>query len=387
MDHKPGSKKIGFNLLPYSFTTHGGAEVYLRSILAALSELNRATQTYSLFVFSFGNVVNEELLLRKGYQEIQLPSLWGRSRVSRILAEQLTLPIFVSKYKIDCLISNYVVPLAAPCTQGVVIHDMLYRRYPEALERPKLLYWQAMIPASIRRSVCVATVSQFSAEEIVTFYPSAKDKLFVTTEGIRPSLARLQSTEATRGLGPQSFLLCVAAFGKHKNMYMLLRAFATLPADCSDLSLVFVGAARTPDSREYQASLKKLIAQLGLSSRVVLTGHVPDAELASLYRNAVALVLPSLYEGFGLPVIEAQYFGCPVLCSSAASLPEIAGPAAIIFDPTSIQSIRDAILTLVNQPQVREQIRQAGYENTSRFSWEKAAVQLIAAVEFAVQQG
>lgn len=376
--------RIGFNLLPYSPGVHGGAEVFLSNVINALGRLNPQNR----YVLMGGKHTIEYYIPPKGnFETVGIPIPPRGSRLARAFLEQTMLPIICAKQGLDCIISNYVSPLIANCARVVIIHDMLYRRYGEVLERPKLLYWRLMLPASIRWSASVGTVSEFSRSEIEAFHPAVKNRIFVTTEGIRPSLASAQPSGVPFGLRPQAYLLCVATFGKHKNLQRLLYAFANLPNDCSEFCLVFVGAARTPDAKEYRTSVQRLIAQLGLTSRVIFTDHVCDAELASLYRDAFALVLPSLYEGFGLPVIEAQFFGCSVLCSNTASLPEVAGHGALMFDPTSVESIRDAILTLRNGRELRDQLLEAGRDNVSRFSWQEAATGLMRAIEFAVQQG
>jgi glycosyltransferase involved in cell wall biosynthesis len=354
--------KIGINLLPYTGTSHGGSEIYLRSVADELSK----------------NANNKVVIIEKVKNCMLLKMLKKRSL--RVFAEQIILPRVIKKNNIDCLISNYVGSFFVPCPQIVIVHDMLYQRYPEVFERLKLLYWKIMIPISIRYSSAVGTVSQFSADEIAYFY-GANKKLFVTVEGIRQSLMGRQVNSLPVPMYNFKYLLCVATFGKHKNLNKLVQAFAGLPPSHSDVSIVFVGAARTPDAIEYKASLKELVVSLGVDSRVIFEDHVLDEKLASLYKGALALVLPSLYEGFGLPIIEAQYWGCPVLCSNIASMPEIAGEGALTFNPHSINSIRNTISLLLSHPEMGEQLRSNGYNNVEQFSWEKAASQIMTSVE------
>jgi len=298
----------------------------------------------------------------------------------RVFLEQTLLPVLCAKQKLDVIISNYVSPIAARCPQIVVIHDMLYRRYPNMLETLKLAYWRLMVPMSIEFSAGILTVSEFSRREIIAFHPKARKKVFVIVEGIRPSLASVRPAPLPSGLKPENYLLCVATFGRHKNLDRLLRAFAGLARKHLGLKMVFVGGARTPDAKEYFGYVEALARALEVSDRVIFTNHVREGELASLYQNALALVLPSLYEGFGLPVIEAQHFGCPVVCSNAGSLPEVAGRGAITFEPTRTGSIRDALLSVINEPQRRLRLRELGYENVSRFGWERAAAEVMEAL-------
>lgn len=372
---------IAFNFLPYSPSVHGGAEVYLTNVLIAMSNLEIG---HRLFLIAERTALRAYLTEKVSAEAIALTLPFSHMRAVRVLAEQFIIPLLCIKNKIDCIISNYVSPLMSPCSKIVIVHDMIYRRHPETFEPMKLHYWKKTLPTSIRRSTAVVTVSKFSAHEIETFFPATKNRLFVTVEGIRPSLADSLLEYCSTGSPSRPYLLCVATFGKHKNLDMLVKALAELPATFHGTKLVFVGAARTPDAKEYRISLESLIHQLALDSRVVFMDHVPDAQLAALYRGALALVLPSLYEGFGLPIIEAQHLGCPVLCSNVASIPEIAGEAAVMFDPRSVDSIRDAIALLLGNAELAERLRVLGYQNVKRFSWEKAAEQLLAAIQFAV---
>lgn len=374
-------KKIAFNLLPYTPDSHGGAEFYLRSVASALSHL--ADRPHHIVLIGEKATVDVYRAVMGNAETIYLSRGWTRNRATRILAEQTILPLICARNHVDCIVSNYVSPIFAPVPQVVIVHDMLFRRYPELFERSKLFYWKAMIPASLRRSASIVTVSRFSADEIAKFYPSVRSKLFVTVEGIRSSLASISSPNPARFSDFNDYLVCIATFGRHKNLHMLVRAMAALPDRYANTGLALIGAARTPEAKTYQAELHSLVDELGLSRRVVFCQHVAEEDLVNLYRGAVALITPSLYEGFGLPVIEAQYHGCPVLCSNAASLPEIAGPAAITFDPSSVTSIRDAIVELLESPSKSGELRRLGYENVKRFSWEAAAQQLRAAIEFA----
>jgi len=372
--------KIGFNLLPYSPGEQGGAEEYIRNIVTALSRIDN-DHKYVLFVTP--SIVGKYKPDRRCFNEVVLPYWCGARRITRVLAEQVVLPYYAYQSKIDCLVSNYVVPVLAPVPQIAIIHDMLYKRYPEAFEKKKLAYWKITIPLTIRFSKAIVTVSQFSRSEIICFFPEANEKVFVTVEGVKPSLLHASDIdEPLLGLESKGYFLCVATFGKHKNLNALLRAFALIHKSYPNIKLVLVGGARTPEAQQNKKTLTELAFKEGVLDDVIFTGHVSDDQLAWLYQNAIALVLTSFYEGFGLPIIEAQHFGCPVLCSNVASMPEIGGLGALTFDPFSIESIKDAMAKVLNQPGLTDDLRNRGYSNVARFSWEEAARQLLEVVEW-----
>jgi glycosyltransferase involved in cell wall biosynthesis len=368
--------KVAFNFLPYSGPSHGGAEVYLVSTLLSLQ------RSPGVQVAAFGARPSREIT-EAGITWITTPAWWSRNRATRIITEQILFPFLVRKHGVDCLVSNYVTPIFAKCPQVVVVHDMLYRRYPQALEKSKLAYWRLMIPASLLVSSSVMAVSEFSAQEINYFFPDCQEKVFVSGEGIRHSL--ISAGSSTTRMLETPYLLCVATFGEHKNLISLVNAFEAVKTSMPGLRIVFVGAARTPDAVTYRKKLQAVITSKGLESSIVFLNHVSDDELASLYTHAAALVLPSLYEGFGLPIIEAQHFHCPVICSTAASLPEISGGAAAAFDPSSTEGFRASIECVLQNIGYREQLIEHGLRNITRYSWDRTAVQLLNAVHHALE--
>jgi glycosyltransferase involved in cell wall biosynthesis len=374
--------RIGINLLPYSPGGQGGAEVYISNVVKAFGKIDLRAE---FFIIGVGESLKEYGFTGRNFRFVKVPGLFGSSRLSRVAAEQAILPLLCLKYRLDCLVSNYVVPLLAPTVNVVVVHDLLYKAYPRIFEPTKLAYWGRMIPASIARSRAVVTVSNFSKNEIKKSFPEAAPRLFVTVEGVRPSLLGHKAPvveESSFGV-QRPYILCVSSYGRHKNVRALVEAFALISPRHPNLSLVLVGSAKTPDAREYKSGIDKIVTKAGLSEKVKYIGYVSDNTLAWLYKNASALVLPSLYEGFGLPIIEAQSFGCPVACSNVASMPEVAGKGAVTFDPFSVDFIAKALEEIITQPELKRSLQQAGYENVKRFSWEQAAKELWKAIEFA----
>ncbi|MDH5647869.1 MAG: glycosyltransferase family 4 protein [Candidatus Heimdallarchaeota archaeon] len=358
--------------MPYSQDKHGGAEVFLSNVADTLAK----REDVQIVKIISGKKAQSEKI-------ISIPTL--KTRVGRVISEQLLLPMVVRKLKLDVLLSNYVVPVFAPCENIAIIHDMIYRKYPRTLEKKKLIYWRAFIPLTILVSRSIITVSEFSKKEIVSAFPLALKKTYVCVEGVKPSMVLAQGKFSKRIIN-EKYVLCVATFGKHKNIINLVDAFSRLNSGLSKIQLVLVGAARTPDAREYRLKIKLLIQLKNLNSKVVFLDHVSDFDLANLYHNAECLVLPSLYEGFGLPIIEAQYNNCPVICSSEASLPEIAGNSALYFNPKSADSIKNALENILFDSHLRAQLQSLGWDNIKQFTWAKAAEQVLYAIDKSLER-
>jgi glycosyltransferase involved in cell wall biosynthesis len=369
--------RIGFNLFPYSKGRHGGAEVYLTQIV---HEMIAGAHKHQVVLIGEREVLDQFDDAPK-VEKLCIPRIARRGRFLRIVAEQLIMPLIVARRRLACLVSNYVVPVASPCRNVVIVHDMLYRRFPDTMERSKRLFWSVMIPLTLWRSTVVATVSEFSASEIAHFHPATKRKLHVTVEGVRPSLANAGPAVRPEWLEGRPYLICVATFGRHKNLELLIDAFCRVGVEQEELDLVIVGAARTPDAMANRDELARSVTDRLSAGRIRFADHVSDEQLAYLYGNAEALVLPSLYEGFGLPVIEAQHFGCPVICSNRASLPEVAGDAALIFDPGKAGELDDKIVQLLSDDDLRQRLRASSRANVARYSWRRATAQLLRAIE------
>lgn len=373
--------RLGINLLPYTPGQHGGAEVYIRNLLNALSDVAHSTSIV-LFVTprGQGRYVSSG---NHSFQECVLPAWSARSRLMRIIAEQSLMPWYVKRTKIDCLFSNYVIPLLAPVPQIVNVHDMLYKKLPKVLENTKQLYWSIFVPLSLRRATRVITVSHSSATDIVSYFPHVKDKLSVTVEGVNNELVKFRDVQpciVAKELEIQApFILSAATFGPHKNVRTLVEAFAIVSRQNPELRLVLTGGANTTDAQEERATLIGLINELGLTDRVVFTGYVSERLLAALYRCATLYIIPSLYEGFGLSVIEAQYFGTPVITSDTPALVEVGGDATISVPALDVKAFAAAILRLLTDEHERKQLIKQGRANVERYSWANAAQDVLQA--------
>jgi glycosyltransferase involved in cell wall biosynthesis len=250
----------------------------------------------------------------------------------------------------------------------VTIHDLVWRRFPATMQAKNLLLERALMGPSIAAADRVICVSRFTADEVCSFYPSAAGKCKVIHE------AAVQ----TMGVGslpagvPASYLLFVGTLEPRKNLPGLLRAYAGLKNDPSIPPLVIAGGGGWG-----QEDLPGIIQGLGLQERVVLCGYVSDGELQALYRGARALLMPSLYEGFGLPVLEAMQHGVPVIASSTSSLPEVAGDGALLVNPLQEAEISGAIRQLVKDETLHAQLSARARQQAGSFCWQGAAGETI----------
>jgi glycosyltransferase involved in cell wall biosynthesis len=270
----------------------------------------------------------------------------------------------------------------------VTVHDLIryfdLRGWGPFIHRPNLrdrLYLH-LDYAGIRRATAIIAVSQTTKRDLVHYLNIPEERIFVTYEGIDHECFQ----PVGRRLIDAPYVLFVGSEHPRKNLVSLLRAFRCLKDDVDfrDLKLVKVGAAGGRESPFRQQTLAQ-IAELGLEQEVLLTGQVPTEDLVAYYSGAACLVLPSLYEGFGFPPVEAMACGCPVIVGNAGALPEIAGDAALIVEPRDVQGLAGGIRHILLDKPAREDFVYLGLKRASQFSWERTAQETLAVYQ-AVEQ-
>jgi glycosyltransferase involved in cell wall biosynthesis len=252
---------------------------------------------------------------------------------------------------------GYNTPLSCPSPFVFTIHDLTHIECPESI-RPHLhLYYATVMKWACRRAARILTVSQFTRERIIAWSGVSPEKVVTVGNGVDSTF---RPEGDSFGL-PFPYLLCVSNRKPHKNEFRIVEAFAKANLDAM-IHLVFTG--------QPTAKLGRWIETLGVASRVNFLGTVLDDKLPSLYRGAEALVFPSLYEGFGLPIVEAMACGTPVVTSNAAAMPEVADTAALLVDPRSVEEISRAVEQVINDSRLRKDLQQKGIIRAEQFRWE-----------------
>ena len=291
--------------------------------------------------------------------------------------DQFVLPGVLRHDRIDVYHNpTFAVPVIKDGTRSIsTIHDVVFRRHP-ALVEPKLRrYLDLATRRACKSADALVTVSEFSKSEIVALYGVAPERITVIPNGVRmPAQAAPRSNDAIQlrelGLEPGRYALYVGSIEPKKNIDYLLRGFhaAAARSAAPDLKLALAGSR---GSEAY--SLDDRIAELGLGTSVRALGYVREELLEVLYRHALLFVYPSLYEGFGLPPLEAMTRGVPTVVARCSSLPEVVGDDAILVDPTQAENLAEAILKLVDDSSLRATLSRQGKARASRFTWLRSA--------------
>ena len=341
----------------------GGFEIYARRLLPALAALSEL----ELVVVTGPSAAR--MLREDGTPvEIEVIRVDARSRVRGVLAEQAVLPRVVRRLRPQLLHNLFNTAPAAPgVPQVTTIHDVIYRRFPET--HAGVLTWglRVLVPLGVRRSRRLVAVSQATKDDIVRFLDVREDRIDVVPNGPGfPPTAEPTPEDDLRHrlvLGDGAVVLALSAKRPHKNLERLIEAMCDV-----DAILVLPGYA-TP----FEDELRALAERLGVGRRVRFAGWLDQSDIEGLYALATCVVVPSLAEGFGLPVLEAMQRGAPVATSNATSLPEVAGDAALYFEPTNTNAIADAVNRLLADDGLRRQLGEAGRAQAAKFSWERAA--------------
>jgi glycosyltransferase involved in cell wall biosynthesis len=347
-----------------------GVGTYIRNLLRHLARLDANTEYILLCRDEDMGVART---LGPNFRAVREPS------ENYSVREQIHVPYLLMRERPDVYHApHYILPPAVPCRSVVTIHDCIHLMFPEYLpNRVAHAYAKSSMWAAVRRSDRILTVSESSKRDILRFFNVPPEKIVVVYNaiderfGVEPSAEQVALVRERYQLD-HGFVLYAGTIKPHKNLVRLIDAFEGLRKDGFDeLKLLIIG-----DQISKLPSLRRAVHKYKLHKHVRFLGFLPDDTLAVLYRLAAVFVFPSLYEGFGLPPLEAMASGTPVVVSNVSSLPEVCGDAAMLVDPLDAISIRDGIERVLTDKALREQLRVKGLARAREFSWERSIARI-----------
>ncbi len=372
--------QIGIDASRLAIAQRTGTENYAFEIIKSLARTLEQTGSPHRLTLYFNQAPAESVLA-----SLDLPAsttlkiipftlLWTHLRLSREMLLRPPKALFVPAH---------VLPLIHPARSVVTIHDLGYLYYPQAHTAISRQYLDFSTPYSANLARKVIAISQATKNDLVRHYGIKPAKIEVVYHGYDRQRFFPQTDETAQktareryGVGPGRFLFYVGTIQPRKNLGRLLEAWAGLAAEPAfeDLQLVLAGK---PGWLSQPILDRAAELQMKFPGRLVLPGYIDDADLPALLSAATSFVFPSLYEGFGMPVLEALACGCPVVCSNTSSLPEVAGNAALYHHPLDTLALQTQLRRLLTTPGLREELMQKGLEQAARFSWETAAQQTL----------
>ena len=345
-----------------------GLGVYTVNLIRELSTLTRNLSVFTAKpeYFQAMNGINVYDVTRKVTKQIG-----SINHLRRMLWTQFALPfnlkcddIYISPTQLELVLF--------PNNQEIaIIHDILPLMFPD--EYPRLQYFfRYVLPIGLRNSTAIVVDSKNTGDDIIKLYGVRPSKIHLVPPGFDSTIYKPQQYESINiiknkyGIG--DYILYVGNLYPHKNLKRLLEAFSIIQSSIPH-KLIIVGYK---DNRYYPA-INRDVVQMGIEHRVLFLDYISADELPILYAGASLFVFPSLYEGFGLPPLEAMASGTPVACSNTSSLPEVVGDAALLFDPCSIEEMANAMRKVLSDSTLRDELRDRGLERSKLFSWNKTA--------------
>ena len=314
----------------------------------------------------------------------------GLGTIASMLWTHIYLPQLVGKMQVDLLHAPaFIAPaMAVPCPVVVTVHDITYLLFPSHFSRWWVTYLQIVMPPAIRSAAAIICGSEHSKRDIAKTYGIAPGKIHVIPYGVdherfHPGIALDEDWARSLGIR-RGYVLHVGSFSYRKNIPTLLRAIARLRSKGKWENRQLVLAGSQDVSMRGAHEVFETIRELDLKESVVLTGHIPEQHIPCLYAGAAALVIPSLYEGFGLPVLEAMAAGTPVVASNTSSLPEVAAGAALLVPPEDELALTSAIEDVLENRSTAEELRRSGLERARQFSWQRTAEETVAVYKASV---
>ncbi len=362
--------RIGINAQLYSSSAsyrNAGISRYIRDLVNAIATYR---DNHEIHIFLKGSESKEfpnDLYIHQGCESTNNPLL-------RVCWEQTILPLLIKKLGLDIIHSPaYVLPTVCPCKSVVTVHDLSFIRFAQYFPLFQRYYLSYFTRMSVRKADAVIAVSEHSKQEVMKLLHVPENKVFVTHEGVNPIFMPVSAADKARvceryGIR-ENTVLFVGTLEPRKNILTLITAFDIVrKAFNQRCSLILVGGKGW-----FYKEFFEFIRQLGIDDSVRFLGYVPIKDLPAVYGAATVFVYPSLYEGFGLPPLEAMACGTPVITSNTSSLPEVVGDAGIMVDPHDVEALANAMLQVLGDSDLRREMSARGIERAKQFSWQETA--------------
>src|SRR5262245_20304689 len=350
----------------------GGNETYISNLIKSLAEID-GENLYTIYLADAGAAAQWRESFTTRYKNFSIRLLPPPTPLVRVPV-YLTYELF--RRPVDVLHVQFTAPPFCRIPVVVTIHDLAFERMPETFTRRGSFQLKLTVRRTAKKAARIATVSEYSQQDLLDIYKLPPEKVVVTYNGVESSFTPQPSVpneaEEIRGRFGVSrdFLLAVGSLQPRKNLVRLIRAYAKLRGEREDFcpQLVIVGRKLWLASEIFDEVKRQRWAD-----DVILTGYVTDEDLPALYRAACAFVYPSLFEGFGLPPLEAMACGTPRVTSARSSLAEVTGAAALLIDPNDERALANALIEIMNNAGLRAKLRERGIAQAKKFTWRDAA--------------
>ncbi|MCX6763742.1 MAG: glycosyltransferase family 1 protein [Candidatus Moranbacteria bacterium] len=394
--------KIGIDIRNIGKKRTGDEVVFFNLVknLAQIDSINEYllfTDTNDFTVLQY-TVKNLGIENKKNFQIISLPLSFPRRRESslqtrfRIKSGMTffnnkftwnfwTLPRYLKKNPVDVYHTQYILPFCVPKKIKLIthIHDVSFNAYPEKIKFLDLFFLKTLIPRSLKKADKIIAVSEFTKNEIVKYYQIPEEKIEVVYNAVGDNFTqeiseeKIQQILKSYNLTPKAYILYLGTMQPRKNLPVLIEAFASLK-DKTSYKLVLCGN-RT--AHNFDKKIDTVIEKYNLQDSVIFPGFIDEIDKPVIFKLAKIFCFPSLYEGFSIPILEAMVAGTPVMASDIPPHREVAGEAALFFNPENSQDLAEKLEKIISDSDLRNDLIQKGLEQAQKFSWKKSAEKLL----------
>jgi glycosyltransferase involved in cell wall biosynthesis len=367
--------RIGINALYFIPGGVGGSEIYLRSLIRALGALG---SPHEFTVFTNWET-QDGLVPAHPNWLVRQTGVRAKNRPARLFYEQALLPL--RSADLDVLFCpGFTAPALTACPTVTTIHDLQHLRHPEYFRWFELPFWRYFVWQSVRTSSRIIAVSESTRSDLLQYYSTPEKQVVVAWHGVDEEFSEIRLRREGRCFEP--ILLCPSTTHPHKNHSRLLRVFRRFRISHPEWRLLLTGIRGFADE-----AIRNQVESTKMDSGILSLGWLPRRELYACFERAAAVIYPTTFEGFGLPVLEGLAAGIPTACSDIEPLRTIAGDAAVLFDPASEDSMLDALERTTMSPELRERLSQSGPLRASQFTWRKCAESTLEVLLDAARQG
>lgn len=368
--------KIGIDIRMIGKKRTGDEAVFF-NLVKNLAEMDSQNE-YKLFTDVTDEKVLEEIKNNLGISDKNNFEIISLKTRNKFTWNFWTLPHFLRRNPVDIYQTQYITPFFVPkkIKIATIIHDISFNFYPQLIKFSDLLFLKILIPMSLRRADKIIAVSEFTKNEIIKFYKTAPEKIAVAYNSVGDNFAenipeeKLEAVRKKYSL-PEKFILYLGTMQPRKNLSVLIEAFSKINTE--KISLVLAGGK----GYNYDKEIDEAIKGNKLENSVIFPGFIDEEDKSALYKLAETFCFPSLYEGFGIPILEAMSTGVPVVASDIPPHKEIAGSAALFFDPKSPADLAEKLERLIGDTEQKSALIQRGKEQAQRFSWKESARKML----------
>jgi len=358
-----------------------GDEAVFLNLVKNLAKIDSENE-YLLLTDTNDNTVLQYTVLNLGIEDKNNFKIISLKTANKFTWNFWTLPQYLRKNPVDVYHTQYIVPFFVPRETKIIthIHDISFNFYSQFIRWTDLFFLKTLIPWSIRRADKVIAVSEFTKNEIIKYYATPSEKIEVICNSIGENFLQNYTGEKLKEIRkkynlPEKYLLYVGTLQPRKNIPFLIRAFAKTKEKMPKHKLVLVGSKT---AHNYDTAIDAEITRLNLQNDIIFPGYVEVSELLAIYKLADIFIFPSLYEGFGIPILEAMSAGIPVVASDIPVFREVAQEVAEYFHPESLDELEKAVYNTSINLKLRNNLINSGKARINLFSWEKSAQKTLA---------